>query len=1644
MPTAKQSRIAVAEASQRASTSAVASVTSIEAETQTTEPFESNYMQENYVDGEQDEYFEEDDVVEQGEEQNEGETYVEEILIEPSDLIRAEDEAWHEWTHEDLSLHASQMNLALLQLAEDIAQWRVHCSKINKNGQELYEQYVQQCHRLQRTSTILKQCRRENAELSEKVAANEESAATAEQRYQSQQDRLKSNLDACQVLKDSLAAANRRVKELEAAKSEQRSAVEKQLLERETALENAMELAQSLSKNLAEANKRVAQLEEENEALTNELQTCEANFEEERSQMASNIASLQRENAEYSKQIDSLAETPGSSGAGLDSSFSSSSDCTLSAASQNSSVLETPSKRSWANMGNSSPQKRVEALSIRVETLRAHNTKLEEVVARQEKAMKMQLEEASQNEMKWKAVAKKVQLELEDVEVDLDAQKLATESLKGELEEAKQKIESSAAVAHHLELAQSRIDTLAHEVQQLEKMKADADARVEEMTSEVEISKSLKTQLDATREELEALKAAHIQSEDDMRLLYLQHKQEKADLEKTYKHEDYKTRYAEAIQRAATLHKKLTHVLQFIATNEALAKLAKDTPDASQKESLGSAWISEFTADGPETPSQSSKFANTKSIAAAGATPRKKNIVVASSSPYASPSAVTPLSCKKSRTSKVRRISMAQTTPMKIITGALEGTQMNFEKSASSDSLSSQQPSANQLVATLIEACKSWKAQAEALAERTVGLESLVVRERQMRLDAIQRASQDHEEAMQSNIDALYFGHEAQIARYESELSSQNATLEAQYEAYQSLHATYTQLVSEIDMLRMQLHNTSSDLITYRSVYEEAQVIQTEKFESEKRILEDLVSQLRTEMEEKVDFFESQMSKLKEDVEAKDETIMFMENEAQSQREAEADSRKQLLEEHYSQVSHLEVTIETQQVHMETQESTIGELKKNVEALAMINAEKDGLVEDLKNSLQRSSVAALGLAICLQRSNTDLEQVKHEYTDLNALLTQTEDEKISLSEELSFAEVLLGRAKGALILGSQREQSFKLSIDQQNKAMERLVTEHREIFGKEKDRANALESALSEVSLTHNALQSEYETSKTEWESERAEASKLMTENRIALVSTNSRMEQLAIDLAESQNRMNMLQDENDRLKEQLEAEMSENVKIAEKLETTLLALRAQEAKSTECEQKVETLENRMNEQSRRLNDAVGVAEQEKVGLSALLESTSRDAVSLRGELETTAADLEKLIKDTDRLKMEKERLEMDLERKTLELDLSLQSNTSLESSRNQLEVVVKRLETAQSETQTQNLELEQTLEMERDEMKKLCAQISNLQDTISTQAMQLQQIQQIQQQQSAQNEKNEKNAAAPSNALASSQNGLQQNLLGNGVSEELERMYADHHEWLASVKKSLITATRVYASDVTARRTEMEEECAVYRARIAELESAVQERNEEREILNEKIARHAEDLTLAKNSHRTLILQNGMLSSLIMMAQTAGAIAKTQEESQSSSSDSQSLQKSNNSVATANANASSNASLIATIAKEQGFVPEMKELMKLQRQCQSLLLKAQQYEDENKQLKIRLSESKLALYEKEDTWIAQLRACKQRYVKSEEQCKSAEHTKMQLFTFLAQIRESLVRTVQVPQIRDLLKQWTPLMASLQQQLRHQYPPTDD
>ena len=1603
-------------------------------EVQQEQYYEESQQEEVVVESQQEQVVEEEAV--EYEEEEGAEEYVdvdvdaevqvenedEEILIEPSDLIRPETEDWMSWSHEDLSNHASQMNLALLQLAEDIAQWRVHCSKINKNGQELYEQYVQQCHRLQRTSTLLKAVRRENVELNDKIKTHEESALVADQRYQAQQDRFKSNLEACQTMKDALAAANRRVKELEASKSQQGAAIEKQLLERETALENAMELAQSLSKNLSDANSRIEQLEEEHEALTNSLESCEANFESERENMMAKIESLQRENAEYSRQIDSLAETPSAVGGASEEDESAASSSFASNA-----VPETPSKRS---MGNSSTQQRVEALSIRVETLRAHNMKLEDALSRQEQAMKMQVSEASQNEMRWKAVAKKVQQELEDVEVELDAQKLANEDLKAELSESQLLIEKSRDTTSRLSAAESQIQELSETIAVLEKEKSAAERQIEEIKVNAGEVAIIQKRLDATLQELEAIQTAHTQSEDDMRLLYLQHKQEKADLEALYKHEDYKARYAEAIHRASILHQKLTHVLQFIASNEALCKLASQTTDMSAKEALSGSWMSDLLV-GPSATAASLNIVKSSSASAvpsnntvpcsparpalrsnnnAGATPRKTTI--ASSSPYASP-AVGLGSAKKSR-SKVHRVSMA-------VSSAHSNSSVGISNGTSSvpsthPTLSSTQNVTSQLAQSLVDTCKSWKSKCEVLAQRIVGLETLLIRERQTRFDAVQRISAEHEEQMQHNLDAIHISHDSQVARYEAELSAQSTTIEAQTEAYHSLQAAYLQLVAEVEHLKMLLHNASSDLVTYRAVYEEAKSVTEERFESEKAQLEETLQSLRTEMDAQRESHDQMVAMMKEDIDAKEETIMFMESENQTARELEADARKQLLEEHFAQVSNLEVKIETQQVHMETQEMSIAELKKNIESLSGVAASLSQHRDSLELQLEQRSTAIVALSLALQFATSAHEALSHEASDLNALLTQAEDEKMALSDELSLAEILLGRAKGSLIVASQRMQNTESQLLAQKEATsnalahsEMLETEIKASNTAHEERIATFEMALDQMREAHANLQSQCETTKSNLEAEMAQK---------MFDFENS----LSASRAESEARDKALQDERDRLMEEMENKLAEEKKkLAAKeadLEATLSALAEQETRVQEYSMEIETIKAVLSEEVEKWTELARVAEAEKSGLAALLESTSKEAVSLRTELETKSTELEVVNRETERLKSEKEKTEAELERKTLELNLSLQSNNSLESSRNQLEVVIKRLESSQNEMQAQNAELEKALDLERDEMKKLCTQISNLQETLATQALQHQQAML----------KSSTSILAPSN-LSVSQQLAQQPIVG-GASEEMERLYADHHDWLSQVKTALIEATRTYAGDMATRRAQMEEDCAVYRARIAELESAIQEREEEREVLNEKIARGAEDLTLAKNSHRTLILQNGMLSSLFQLALNASSLAKAQIEDGSSSSSS--------AASTANA-VISNASAIASIAEERGFVPDMKEMMKLQRTAQSLHLKVQQCEDENKQLKTKLSDTKLTLYEKEDLFLSQIRSCKLRYIKSEEQCKAAEQARLQLFTFLAQIRESLVRTVQVPQIRELLKQWTPLMNSLQGQLVNQY-----
>ena len=1354
--------------------------------------------------------------------------------------------------------------------------------------------------------------------------------------------------------------------------------MEEQLTQRETALESAMQLAQSLSQNLDTANSRIADLEEEKESLTNHLEACE----EQNHEYEATIAQLQKENADYSQQIDSLAETPSTAAELAQEEM---------AENLNASVPETPSKqRSWFAMGNSSPQKRVEALSIRVEALRAHNTKLLETVAHQEKQMKMQLDEATQNEMKWKAVAKAVQQDLEEREEELDAQKLAGASLRGELESTEQLLASLSGQTERLSSAEGRIEQLTVAMAALEQAKASAEQGEATALRQLEAARSAQAELEKAHVELEQLRSSQKQSEDDLRLIYLQHKQDRADLEAIYKHEDYKTRYHEAVQRAAVLHQRLSHVLQFIATNQALAKLASETIDHSAQQPLKGAWMSNFMPSlnvAPHSTYGEEKGTSSPANAVSTpvkSTPMKKSTLgtprtkIASSSPYASPAA--PMSATKRRVGK---------TPGKM---AVHTRVRSVDDSPSNQPLVVNDTTSSSLAMTqsLIEAYRAWKVKCEQMGARVIALETVLVRERQSRLDAVAQLTKEHDEALQNNLDALHISHDAQVERCETELEMQRFSLEAQTEAFQSLHAAYLQLVEESNSLRMQVHVANCDLLTYRSVYEEAKAVEAERVDLEKRVLQNAVDGLHLELTAQRAQYEARIEALETELQEKEQAICFLDQESK----AEDLERKQLIEQHSMRVFELETQVETQQLHIEEQDVALRVAKHEL-------ARQREIAVSLASQLTHQDAVALTLAVVLQRTTTQAAAVDERLQTLEARLQHAEEENADLQGEIAHLDVMFGRAKGNLIAQSFEVMALKETLERQRGASQEACAEL------EAD-ITAKEVAMADLVALNGLLTNDKQAYLAQSQLERDTLTQELSEKSASLEVTLARLDRVSESLDELNLKKQALQEEMELVKATSETEKSRLIRELEESSETLAAIKARQ-------------EALLSEQKEALakEEAMKVVMAE---MSATIESVMRESLMYRSESEKLSKELEQLKQDMERVEFEKERNECELERKAQKLAMAEQSNATLESSRDQLEVVVKRLEASQTQMQEANAALEQSLAHERDEMEKLYHRIGVLQEELSAKLVQLTQLEQQRQASSSLRTSGSHGRAslvssqqliAPQGASASGSFGADGNAAPFLVTEEMEAMLIQHHEWLQSMRD----AFHAYLRETHSQRVDLDQECASLSARVVELENLVHEREEERDRLLEQVSRHANDLLLAKNSHRTLILQNGMLSSLIAIAQTSEGLA-------------QEIKKAGTASSTGALLASSST---AVMSKDQISIADKQERMKLERQCQSLLLKNQRSEDENRALKLKLDESKLELYIKGDSHQAQLKAYMQRFKNSIDDKTAADNKRLHLVAFICQIRDSLIRLAHIPAVRELLVIWTPMLSSLQQ-----------
>jgi hypothetical protein len=1138
------------------------------------------------------------------------------------------------------------------------------------------------------------------------------------------------------------------------------------------------------------------------------------------------------------------------------------------------------------------------------------------------------------------------------------------------------------------------------------------EERRREQEEKIERAEAAEFELAEALAELDSTRAALKQAEDDMRLLYLQHKSDKAELEATYRHEDYKSKYAQAVSKSSILHQKLSHVLQFIASNAALVKLAGHTEDRSLEEALHG-WNTYASLDIAAIPSTQQ---NASSSASSASTPSKstastpvrrvRKSIIASSSPMRS-KGVPASPAMESHKRSSRRTSMAGRRTSMIATQPTTSSSSDVELLNTDFSVMTQQ----QMTSSIIEACKTWRSKAQALANRVALMEKLVLNERQSKLEEIRQLNQDHAEQLQTHMDALQISHDAHAGHLEEEIESQRSTLEGQTEAFRSLHSAYLFMCEQTEILKIRLHEATCDLITYKAIYDEAKLVTQELFDSEKQSLTESLNSMELELSQTKESFEAKMAQIQEELEARDETINFLENEGEAAREAEAEARKNLVEQHNTHVIELELQVETQQHHIESQEA-------NIELISTQLQEAQQQLQFLQEIIQQRDLTLVTTALALQHIDQDRSALLQDFNDSRIEIIAAKEHNITLEEQLEMAEMLLGRAKGALMAQTAQGVAMKRRIESQVIQAAHL---HQSLLEYESKLQLVIQekqeelSAKVETSMKLQQLESDFASQKACLEAEltrvRAELIQTTTDHRIALVSTESRLEETALELTELQTSLSAAQDECDRVKSSLDEEIERAESLEAKFED---ASRQLEAKAMECDDLLQRLELAHNDAS--------TSQQHCDEISAQMEATKQELVSYMTKVGVTENELEsvrekwsleagerhreidRLTSEIDHKNGELEMVSAELERVTKEREALKENVAGFESSRNQLEQVVKSLEIAQEELQSTNTSLEKQLAIERDEKERLCEKISNLQTSLADQMLQAQSQHEIQQQQLQQQLQQQQEQLA---SLSSSQ-ALIKNSQEN---EEISRLAKEHDLWLDQLKQALLEASKSYLDDIVTKKSELEMEGAALRARITTLENLVQEMEENKDSLEEQIRYHINDLSIAKLSHRLLLLQNGNLANVIEMQGVAMAkITSGNNKSLSSSSTTAS---------------SSDQAVMAVVA------PDMKNMMKLQRQAQSLVLKQQQLEEENRQLKNRLNECKLQMYEKEDLWLAQIRSTKQRFGKSEEQCKLAEQTKLQLFTFLGQVREILVRNAHVPSIRELLVHWAPIMNSL-------------
>jgi hypothetical protein len=120
------------------------------------------------------------------------------------ELSPEDEKAMHDLSHEELIDMIKELKRRSIENALDAQAWHAQASQIKRQGHSLYEQFVSKCHRLQRTSQQLKDCRDREQQLAKQVEMVTLQRNESDQRFTEQQDRFKRNFQHYGQLKSSL------------------------------------------------------------------------------------------------------------------------------------------------------------------------------------------------------------------------------------------------------------------------------------------------------------------------------------------------------------------------------------------------------------------------------------------------------------------------------------------------------------------------------------------------------------------------------------------------------------------------------------------------------------------------------------------------------------------------------------------------------------------------------------------------------------------------------------------------------------------------------------------------------------------------------------------------------------------------------------------------------------------------------------------------------------------------------------------------------------------------------------------------------------------------------------------------------------------------------------------------------------------------------------------------------------------------------------------------------------------------------------------------------------------------------------------------------------------------------------------------